>query len=140
MRDVAAVSWEHFLHIVIGRRGRHAELPDLRALPSRRVAVERTQYLVNDRERRNDDDRLYVLRRSPRSRRNPASVAVFSNGRNIGYLPDAVATRLAPLLDRIGGVAIVNGTGTRAGSIRLWVDLPGEAALAGFVAAASIAG
>ena len=36
---------------------------------------------------------------------------------------------MAPLLDRIGGAAVVNGAGTRQGSIRLWVDLPTEQAL-----------
>lgn len=121
--------WEELLHVVTGRVRRHSHLPDLRDLPSRRVAVERTQYVVNDRERQSQDDRLYVLRRMPRSRRNSLTVAVVSNGRTVGYLPDATATGLGPLLDELGGAAIVNGAGSRVGSIRLWVDLPDAAVL-----------
>jgi hypothetical protein len=123
--------WEHMLHIVSGRTRAHDDLPDFRDLPSRTVRVERTHYIVNDRERRSQDDRLYVLRRESTSRRDPAEVAVFSNGRGVGYLPRAVAAVVAPALARIGGAAVVNGIGTQRGSIRLRVEVPTGDALDG---------
>ncbi|MGP3535636.1 HIRAN domain-containing protein [Microbacterium sp. RD1] len=126
--------WEHLLHVTTGRVRSHDDLPDLRHLPSRRVAVERTHFLVNDRERRHQDRRLYVLRREPRSHRHATSIAVFSNGRGVGYLPERVSRDMAPLLDALGGAAIVNGAGTRADSMRLRVDLPTHAALRAFAA------
>lgn len=116
--------WEELLHITIGRVSRHDDLPDLRHLPTRPVALERTHYLVNDRERRGQERRAYVLRSEPDRRSDVAGVAVFSNGRNVGHLPAEVAGVVGPQLDLIGGAAVVNGAGTKQGSIRLWVDLP----------------
>jgi hypothetical protein len=116
--------WEELLHITIGRVRTHGDLPDLRRLPSRPVALERTHYIVNDRERHGDERRTYVLRRAQQSRRDRGGVSVASNGRGVGYLPDAVARDAGPLIDRLGGAAIVNGAGTKDGGIRLWVDLP----------------
>ncbi|MFS0867739.1 hypothetical protein AB3M83_10475 [Microbacterium sp. 179-B 1A2 NHS] len=128
--------FEHLIHAVTGRISAHDGLPDLRELPSERVPVERTPYLVNDRERRSQDDRLYVLRREPRSRRHDAEVAVYSNGRGVGYLSRTAAQSLAATLDGLGGAAIVNGAGSKQGSIRLWVDVPTSDALAGALPAA----
>lgn len=116
--------WEELLHITTGRVGRHADLPDLRHLPSRPVPLERTHYIVNDRERHGDERRAYVLRRAERSRRDRGGISVTSNGRGVGYLPDAEVEETGPLIDRLGGAAIVNGAGARDGGIRLWVDLP----------------
>lgn len=127
--------FEHLIHAVTGRISTHDSLPDLRALPSTRVRVERTHYLVNDRERRTQDDRLYVLRREPGSRRHPGDVAVYSNGRGVGYLSRVAAEPLVAALDDLGGAAIVNGAGSRTGSIRLWVDVPTSDALREFAAA-----
>ncbi|GAA2990671.1 hypothetical protein GCM10010460_29150 [Microbacterium terrae] len=127
--------WEELVHAVTGRVQRHDDLPDLRRLAARPVALERTQYLVNDRERQGRERRAYVLRREPDNSRGSVDIAVFSNGRNVGYLPTDVAGEVRPFLDRIGGAAIVNGAGMKAGSIRLWVDLPTRRALHGFVAA-----
>lgn len=115
---------EELLHIVTGRRSTHGSIPDLRHLPSTRVQVERTHFLVDDRERRSQEDRLYVLRRQRSSHPGRANVAVFSNGRGVGYLPDAAAREMGPLLDRMGGAALVNGVGAATGSLRLRVDLP----------------
>ncbi|WDG16999.1 hypothetical protein [Microbacterium sp. Clip185] len=116
--------WEELLHITTGRVGRHADLPDLRHLPSRPVALERTHYIVNDRERHGDERRAYVLRRAKRSRRDKGGISVTSNGRGVGYLPAAAAHEVGPLIDRLGGAVVVNGAGARDGGIRLWVDLP----------------
>lgn len=128
--------WERLLHITVGRVGRHDELPDLRELPSSSVSVERTHYVVHDRERMRSGDRLYVLRREPRDRRHPHDIAVYANGRGVGYLPGSAAAVLAPLLDRLGGAAVVNGTGSsKTGSIRLRVEIPEENALRDFVGA-----
>ena len=124
--------WEQLLHIVAGHSRSHGDLPDLRDLPSRRVVVQKTHYLVNDRERHDQADRLYVIRRQD-PRRGNAEIAVFSNGRGVGYLPRAVSDRLAPLLEEIGGAAVVNGIGAPDGSIRLRVEVPTEAALTEYV-------
>ncbi|WP_405372336.1 MULTISPECIES: HIRAN domain-containing protein [unclassified Microbacterium] len=130
--------FEQLIHAVTGRSSAHDSLPDLRDLPSERVAVERTYYLVNDRERRTQDDRLYVLRREPDSRRDPAAVAVYSNGRSVGYLSPAAAEPLAPYLDQLGGAAVVNGAGSERGSITLRVDVPTVDALRGYTAGATL--
>jgi GAF domain-containing protein len=116
--------WEQLLHITTGRISHHEELPDLRHLPTRPVALERTHYLVNDRERDSQAPRTYVLRTQRGTRRSPAGVTVTSNGRSVGHLPAAAADAMGPLLDQLGGAAIVNGTGPKTGSIRLRVDLP----------------
>ncbi len=123
-------SWEHFLHLVVGRVRRHETLPDLRHLPSRRVALERTHFLVNDPERRHVRNRLYVLRHEHVRRKS--SIAVFSNGRRVGFLPDRIARTMAPLLEVIGGAAVVNGAGAGGTSIRLRVDVPTHEAIAEF--------
>lgn len=111
----------------------HPALPDLRELASTRVRVKGTQYRVHDPERRAGGDRLYVLRREPGNRRDPSAIAVYAQGRGIGYVSTVRAERMAPLLDRLGGAALVNGVGADTDSIRLWVDLPDEDALRGFV-------
>lgn len=125
--------WEQLLHITTGHISRHDELPDLRHLPTRPVVLERTHYLVNDRERDSQAPRTYVLRTQPRTRRAPAGVAVTSNGRGVGHLPADAADAISPLLDELGGAAIVNGTGPKAGSIRLRIDLPAPDAVGEFI-------
>ncbi|WP_223172729.1 hypothetical protein [Microbacterium sp. NIBRBAC000506063] len=81
--------WEQLLHLTVGRVGQHSELPDLRELPSTVVPVERTHYVVHDRERQKSGDRLYVLRRESRDRRHPHDIAVYANGRGVGMCPAA---------------------------------------------------
>lgn len=124
--------WEEVLHIVTGRVSRHDDLPDLRGLDTRRVALEKTHFLVNDRERRGDERRAYVMRHVASTRHDDAAVTVSSHGRGVGSLPPEAAASIAPLLRRIGGAAIINGAGSLPGSIRLWVDLPTSAALGEF--------
>ncbi len=125
--------WEEFMHAVTGRVRKHADLPDLRSLTSRTIALERTHYLVDDRERRTRRPRAYILRTETDASRGPHNVAVFSNGRGVGYLPVPAAQEMQPLLDRIGGSAIVNGAGMKTGSIRLWVDLPTPRSIRAFL-------
>lgn len=125
--------WEQLLHIATGRISRHHELPDLRHLPTRPVALERTHYLVNDRERDSQAPRAYVLRTQPCTPRSPAGVAVTTNGRGVGHLPANAADVMGPLLDQLGGAAIVNGAGPKAGSIRLRIDLPAPDAVGKFI-------
>ncbi|MET3468997.1 hypothetical protein ACLBWJ_09085 [Microbacterium sp. M4A5_1d] len=55
----------------------------------------------------------------------------------MGYLPESVAAEMHPLLDDLGGAAVVNGAGVRTGSIRLWVDLPTSSAVRRLVATVS---
>lgn len=125
--------WEQLLHITTGRISRHEDLPDLRHLPTRPVALERTHYLVNDRERDSQAPRKYVLRAQPGTRRSPGGVAVTSNGRGVGHLPAAAASVMRPLLDQLGGSAVVNGAGPKPGSIRLRIDLPTTDAVDEFI-------
>ncbi|WP_150951612.1 hypothetical protein [Microbacterium testaceum] len=125
--------WEELLHALSGKASRPRQLPDLRALPSRSVAVVGTQYLVNDSERHDDKNRLYVLR-TKEDANGFLTVAVFSNGRDLGRLPRGAVEPLAAALTTMGGAAVVNGTGTRAGGIRLWVDLPDPDAVTAFAA------
>lgn len=125
--------WEQVVHAFTGRVRRHDDLPDLRQLPSRAVRLERTHYLVNDRERQTRRPRTYVLRTEVDASRGRGNVAVFSNGRGVGYLPEPVAAEMHPLLDHIGGAAVVNGAGVRTGSIRLWIDLPTPGSVRGLV-------
>ncbi|WP_235557484.1 MULTISPECIES: hypothetical protein [Microbacterium] len=132
--------WEELVHIVTGHVRRHDDLPDLRGLPSRSVALERTHYLVNDRERRDGERRAYVLRSEPGRQRARGDVGVFANGRGVGYLPSRAAEEVRPFLEQIGGAAIVNGAGVRTGSIRLWVDLPLSSALSEFIGAGAAHG
>ncbi|MFL0566797.1 hypothetical protein SAMN05216488_0592 [Microbacterium sp. LKL04] len=120
---------EHLCHALIGRTRSHDDLPDLRDLPTSRVDVERTYYLVDDPERRTRDDRLYVLRMGRGRVPCAADIAVHSNGRVVGYLPAAASAALAAPLARLGGAAIVNGAGPRPGTTRLRVDLPSADAM-----------
>ncbi|MFK4114777.1 hypothetical protein ACI2K6_09125 [Microbacterium sp. NPDC006705] len=129
--------WEQIVHAVTGRVSRHDDLPDLRELPSRAVRLERTHYLVNDRERQSRHPRAYVLRTEVDASRGRGNIAAFSNGRGVGYLPESVAAEMHPLLDDLGGAAVVNGAGVRTGSIRLWVDLPTSSAVRRLVATVS---
>jgi len=124
--------WEEMLHIVTGRVSRHDDIPDLRGLPTHSVALEKTHFLVDDRERRGSERRLYVMRHIASTKHGPASVAVSSNGRGVGSLPADASASIAPLLRSIGGAAIINGAGSHPGSIRLWIDLPTDLSLADF--------
>ncbi|MDF2048059.1 MULTISPECIES: hypothetical protein [Microbacterium] len=126
--------WEELLHAISGRASTHRQLPDLRNLPSHSVAVIGTQYLVNDVERQDVGDRLYVLRSGKLREGRARSVAVFSNGRNLGRLSPEAAQPLAAALAKLGGAAVVNGTGVRTSGIRLWVDVPDTDALNAFAA------
>ena len=129
--------WERMLHFFFGYASEHTQLPDLRDLPSRRIAVARTPYLVDDAERRGQDDRLYVLRDERRPGTGRADVAVYSNGRGVGFLPETLGARVAGPLQAIGGAAIVNGAGPTASSIRLRVDVPTHEAFERFAASHS---
>jgi len=127
--------WERTLHFFFGYASDHTQLPDLRELPSRRIAVTRTPYVVNDLERRGQDDRLYVLRDERRAGSRRSDVAVYSNGRGVGFLPETLGARVLGPLKAIGGAAIVNGAGPTASSIRLRVDVPTREAFERFAAA-----
>lgn len=125
--------WERVRHLASRRAHSHSALPDLRDLESASVQVKGTQFLVHDPERRHGRDRVYVIRREPRNRRDASAIAVYASGRSIGYVPRVRAARMAPLLDQLGGAAVVNGTGADPDSIRLSVDLPTIDALSAYV-------
>lgn len=138
-RRVATMSiwWERVRDLLSLGAHSHESVPDLRGLDSQRSRIERTHFIVNDRQRQIRGERLYVIRRQRRDRRDPTAIAVYARGRVVGQVSDVRARHLAPLLDRIGGAALVSGTGTEPGSIRLWVDLPTPEALGPYVDAAA---
>lgn len=117
-----------------GRSSSHGDLPDVRDLPTRSVAVSGTQYLVHDRERHGSGTRLYVLRLRRRDQ-GRGRVRVYSDGRLLGRLSGEVSEALTPSLERVGRAAVVNGSGTKAGGIRLWVDVPTSRAFAAYAEA-----
>lgn len=125
--------WEELLHVFTGRTSAHSALPDLRALPTDRTEVVGTHFVVNDRERRSTEDRLYVLRHQPHTRRDKR-IGVYSHGRGVGFLPPATARRISDHLLALGGAAVVNGAGPAPGSLRLRVDVPTPTSLARFAA------
>lgn len=130
--------WERVRDLLSLGAHRHREVPDLRGLDAQSSRIERTYFLVNDRQRQIRGERLYVLRRRTTVGSDPHAIAVYARGRVVGEVSDVRARDLAPLLDRIGGAGLVSGTGTQPGSIRLWVELPTPAALEGYIAGRAV--
>lgn len=118
------VWWERLRDVMSMRPYSHDALPDLRGLDSRRVRIERTYYLANDRHREHRGERMYVLRHDPKSTHDRSTVPVYENGRAIGFLPADAAAGIAPALDQLGGAAVVTGLGATPDSSRLWLHLP----------------
>ncbi|TFD11409.1 hypothetical protein E3T35_09325 [Cryobacterium sp. TMT1-2-2] len=108
---------------------------DLRDLPSTRFRIVGSSYCVTEDERALYGGTDYLLKREPDNGSDANAVAVFGQGRKVGYLSAAKAASLAELLDGLDFDAFqVGGTSVLGNSIRLWVDVPKVAALRLFVA------
>lgn len=97
----------------------------LSALDSTRLRVKGSAYQLTAAERHRFGGKRYLLVRESENEYDPNAVAVYGNGRRVGYLSAAKAEALAPLLDQLDADAFeVAGAGTTADSMKLWVDLP----------------
>ncbi|GGI46320.1 hypothetical protein GCM10010932_14030 [Agromyces flavus] len=61
------------------------------------------------------------LRREPANRHDRNAIAVHLNGSQVGYLSAARAAKYAPMLDALGGAALVT---LRISQGEAWVKLP----------------
>lgn len=103
--------------------GEPAYFPELGTTPRRCVGQ---GYYLSDRERQALDMHLAFLVRDRRNTADPNAVAVVrDDSRKVGYLSEAQARTLAPILDGLECLQV----SCRVDGSRLWVDLPAPAAL-----------
>jgi hypothetical protein len=111
-----------------------SQIADLRDLPSIRTRVKGSAFVVSDANRERFGGTEYELRREPTNPHDSHAVAVYGQGRKVGYISAAKAASVAPLLDALPEVAfVVGGAGVESNSIRLWVDVPSIPALRQYV-------
>lgn len=109
---------------------------DLRELPSRRFRIVGSAYWVTDSGRYKHGGSDYLLVREPGNKADVSAVAVYGKGRKVGYLSQAKALALAPILDQVPYDAFrVGGAPPSDNSITMWVDIPALQKLRDFVAA-----
>lgn len=110
------------------------EVMDLTGLESVRMRIKGTSYYVEFDERDTVGSTSYLLKREPRNKHDKMAVAIYGNGRKVGYVSATRAAVLSPMLKELGAEAfLVGGAGTRPESGKLWVDLPRTPALREFV-------
>lgn len=98
---------------------------DLRELPSSRFRIVGSAYWVTDSGRYKHGGNDYLLVREPKNKWDANAVAVYGKARKVGYLTEAKAAALTPILDELTFDAYkVGGAPPAANSIRMWVDLP----------------
>jgi hypothetical protein len=103
--------------------GTPAFFPGLRTTPRRCVGQ---AYYMSDRERRDLQMHLAFLVRDKRNTVDPNAVAVIRDDfRKVGYLSEAQAKMLAPILDGLDSLQV----SCRVDGSRLWLDLPAAKAL-----------
>lgn len=103
--------------------GNPAHFPELSTTPRRCVGQ---GYYLSDRERGALDMHLAFLVRDRRNTADRNAVAVVRDDfRKVGYLSEAQASKLAPVLDVIESLQV----SCRVDGSRLWLDLPAPAAL-----------
>lgn len=103
--------------------GNAALFPELSTTPRRCVGQ---GYYLSDRERGALDMHVAVLVRDKRNSADPNAVAVVRNDfRKVGYLSEAQASKLAPILDEVGSLQV----SCRVDGSRLWLDLPAPTVL-----------
>ncbi|KFF58655.1 hypothetical protein JF66_17000 [Cryobacterium sp. MLB-32] len=113
-----------------------AEVADLRGLPFSRYRIKGSAYVISDTNRERFGGTEYQLRREPKNRHDTHAIAIYGQGRMVGYISAAKAASIAPLLDVLPEVAFtVGGAGVVGNSIRLWVDVPSLPALRQYVKA-----
>jgi len=107
---------------------------DLRGIPSVRIRVKGIANWVDWDERREFGGVGYLLVREPANPYDPNAVAVYGNGRKVGYVSAKRASILAPVLDALPYDAFtVAGAAPNDHSAGMWVDLPKAAELRAFV-------
>jgi hypothetical protein len=99
---------------------------DLGDLPSMRLRIVGTGYVVPEAAREVIGRDAYLLIREPRNRADRNAVAVHWEGARVGYLTRAKAAAYAPVLDGMAADAFrVTGAAPRTEhSIVLWLNLP----------------
>lgn len=98
---------------------------DLKQVESTRMRIVGSANWVSDTARGKFGDTEYLLVREPNNRYDSTAVAVYGNGRKVGYLSAAKAAALTQILvDAPFDAFLVGGTSTIENSIRLWVDVP----------------
>lgn len=103
--------------------GKPAFFPGIKTTPRRCVGQ---SFYLSDRERRKLQMHLAFLVRDRRNTADPNAVAVIRDDfRKVGYLSDAQARTLAPILDGLESLQV----SCRLDGSRLWLDLPAPAAL-----------
>jgi hypothetical protein len=108
---------------------------DLRQIASVRARIVGTANYVSDAQRSKFGGTEYLLVREPRNRHDSNAVAIYGNGRKVGYVSASKAASIAAMLDALSFDAFkIAGTGTLGNSSRLWADLPTVPGLRAFVA------
>lgn len=103
--------------------GRPMSFPGLKTTPRRCVGQ---SYYLSARERDSLDMHLAFLVRDKRNTVDPNAVAVVRDDfRKVGYLSEAQARTLAPILDGLDSLQV----SCRIDGSRLWLDLPAPTAL-----------
>lgn len=112
---------------------------DLRELPSSRFRIVGSAYWVTDAGRHKHGSDEYLLVREPRNRWDTNAVAVYGKERKVGYLTEAKAAALAPILDGLPYDAFrVGGAAPSGNSITTWVDIPALPKLRKFAGAVTV--
>lgn len=103
--------------------GKPAFFPELSTTPRRCVGQ---GYYLSERERQALDIHLAFLVRDKRNSADANAVAVVRDDfRKVGYLSEAQARTLAPVLEGLESLQV----SCRVDGSRLWLDLPAPAAL-----------
>lgn len=98
---------------------------DLRELPSSRFRIVGSAYWVTDSGRYKHGGNEYLLVREPKNKWDAHALAVYGKGRKVGYLTEARAAALAPIMDKLPFDAYrVGGAPPASNSITMWVDIP----------------
>lgn len=112
---------------------------DLRELPSSRFRIVGSAYWVTDIGRHKHGSDAYLLVREPRNRWDTNAIAVYGMERKVGYLTEAKAAALAPILDGLPYDAFrVGGAAPSGNSITMWVDIPALPKLRKFAGAVTV--
>lgn len=106
---------------------------DLRELPSASFRIVGSSYWVTEAGRYRHGGNSYLLVREPDNESDVNAVAVYGKGRKVGYLSQAKASAIAPILDGLPFDAFcVGGQPPDDKSIRMWVDVPAIPKLTAF--------
>ncbi len=111
-----------------------SSIVDLSDLDSVRMRIKGQSHWVTVAERKEFGGVEYWLVREPRNKYDKNAVAVYGQGRKVGYISAARAAMLAAMLDEVGADAyLVGGANGADMGIRQWVDVPKVEALRSYV-------